>query len=67
MEARIAISNREETYRIFVTESLRLVPQNKYLGKRYIETIDAPQKHDSADGKAIVNDIMSRAGLKFKE
>lgn len=56
---------RDETYRIFVTESLRLAPQAK-ISKPYREFVN-PKKIDTRSGDQIVIDTMKKAGLKFRE
>lgn len=68
VEARIEEYNREEAYRIYVSNSLQLAPQNKYMQKSYRDIIDSiynPPKQVSGD--EIVADIISRAGLKFED
>lgn len=57
--------HREETYRIFVSESLRLAPQHKCLAKKYTDFLK-PQKIDNRSGEQIASDVMKNAGLKFK-
>ena len=64
VEARIDEHNREEAYRIYVTKSLQLSPQNKYLTATY-EDMLKPHKIDRRTGDEIVVDIIKRAGLKF--
>ena len=62
--ARLSQDRREETYRIFVTESLRLIPQDRYLTKRYTEIVN-PQPQDKRTGDEVVMDIIERAGLQL--
>lgn len=64
VEARIDDFNREEAYRFYVTKSLQLVPQNKYISTSY-EDVLKPKKIDNRSGDEIAIDIMERAGLKF--
>lgn len=64
VEARIDEYHREEAYRIYVTKSLQLAPQNKYVRMSYNEALK-PQKVDNRGGDEIAMDIISRAGLKF--
>lgn len=66
VEARLDECQREETYRIYVTKSLQLFPQNKYLQASYQETVDPPKDIDTRTGDEIVFDIMKRAGLTFE-
>ena len=66
VEARIEEHHREEAYRIYVTKSLQLIPQKKYLAKDYYDILK-PQNVDNRSGDEILLDIMHRAGLKFEE
>ena len=55
---------RQETmaYRVYVTESLRLIPQGKYLTQSFDDMLRA-MTAPSMDGDAIVADVVMRAGL----
>lgn len=64
VEARIDEYNREEAYRIYVTKSLQLAPQGKYLTVQYQDLLN-PEEKDMRSGDEIVEDIMLRAGLQF--
>lgn len=64
VEARIDDFNREEAYRFYVTKSLQLMPQNKYITASYQDVLK-PKKIDTRSGDEIAADIMERAGLKF--
>ena len=64
VEARIDEYNRDEAYRIYITEGLRLVPQNKYLTTSYSDFI-SPKKRDTRSGDEIVLDTFKNAGLVF--
>ena len=66
VEARIDEYNREEAYRIYVTKSLQLIPQNKHLTKDYNELLKT-QRVDPRSGDEIAIDIIKRAGLTFGE
>lgn len=57
--------NREETYRFYVTKSLQIMPQNKYLSASYADLLN-PKKMDTRSGDEIVADVVKRAGLKFR-
>ena len=64
IEARLEQERRDELYRIYVTRSLQLIPQNKCLTSDYSDVIS--QKHvDNRSGEEIAADIMSRANLHF--
>lgn len=64
VQARYEQEQRELAYRIFVTESLRLAPQNKYLTMKYMEMIK-PQAIDNRTGDEVAIDVIERIGLKF--
>lgn len=54
---------REESYRVYVTDSLYYSGQNKTVSKRYIDLVNAkPVEHRSADD--IIDDVVHRVGLK---
>lgn len=61
--ARIEQERRDEAYRIFVTKSLQLIPQNKYIERSYEDIVDG--KIDNRSGEEIAEDIIKRGGLKF--
>lgn len=68
MEARIDQNKRDETYRIYITESLRLSPQGKWLVKSYMDMVnDQSNKKPEPTGEEIVDQVMLGAGLTFKE
>lgn len=64
--ARLDTENRDEAYRIYVTKSLQLFPQNKYLTASYEDAINPSKSVDNRTGDEIVADIISRAGLRFE-
>ena len=64
VEARIENNSREEAYRIYVTRSLQLIPQSKYITVDFKDVI-TPKKIDSRNGDQIAEDIMKQAGLSF--
>ena len=65
VEARFDEYNRDEAYRIYISKSLQLIPQDKYLTKNYSDILK-PEKKDDRSGEDIVSDIMLKAGLKFE-
>jgi len=68
VEARVNDYFRDEAYRIYVTRSLQLIPQNRYLLSSYTDFLGSMhQPADNTSGEEIVTDIMLRAGLHFKE
>lgn len=64
VEARVEQENREKAYRFFVTESLRMIPQNKWIAKSYDEVLK-PRKIDRRTGDEIAASVMKAAGLRF--
>lgn len=64
--ARIRQENREKAYRIYVTDSLHMQGQNKYLAYRYKDAIK-PHKIDRRSAEEIAADVIKKAGLKVKE
>jgi hypothetical protein len=66
VNSRIWEHQREEAYRIYISESLRLLPQNKYIQKPYYEIIQ-PQTAQNVSGDEVAVDIITRAGLTFME
>lgn len=55
---------RQETmaYRLYVTESLRLIPQGKYITQSFGDALK-PVSGKDVDGDAIVREVIERAGL----
>ena len=64
VEARIDEYNREEAYRFYVTRSLQLGPQNKYITAS-LDDIIHPEKQDTRSGEEILMDTIVNAGLSF--
>ena len=62
--ARAKENTRAEIYRVYVTESLRLIPQNKYLNKEYIE-FAKPHKAEKRSGVEVAEDAASRMNTKI--
>lgn len=56
---------RDEAYRIYVTKSLQLIPQNKYISIDYTDAVK-PHKADMRNGDEIVMETMKKAGLHFE-
>ena len=56
VNARADEQSREETYRLFVTESLRMLPQQKYFGKSYIEFLK-PVKVEARTGEQVADEV----------
>lgn len=64
VEARVDEFSRDKAYRIYVTKSLKLIPQSKYISKD-LEDLFAPQKIDTRTAEQITIDVMKKAGLNF--
>ena len=58
--------NREEAYRFYISKSLQLAPQGKWLAKDLNEIFN-PKPEDHRTSNDIAFDIMKRAGLHFEE
>lgn len=67
VEARLNEFEREEAYRIYVTKSLQLIPQNSYIKVSYMDLFDEKKPVDNRTGEQILLDVMRNAGLKFEE
>ena len=68
VDARLEESNREYTYRFFISESLRLAPQNQYISKSLAEVyIYGFDKEDTRSGDEIVEDILLRGDLTLED
>lgn len=62
--ARVEKENREETYRIFVSESLRFMPQGKYFTKSYPDLLK-PHKVEKRSGKEVAEAAAAKMGIKI--
>ena len=66
--ARYKQIQRDLTYRIYISDSLQNIPQNKFLTTRYYDLIyNTPQKTDNRTGDEIAADVINRLGLKVGE
>lgn len=70
--ARLNEKARNEAYRIYVTDALRLVAENtaryasgNYIKARYIDVVE-PKKQDNRTCEEITADIVARCGLVVK-
>lgn len=52
-------------YRVYVTDCLFYQGQNQRLTTRFVDLLN--KKVDNRSGDEIVLDVMSKAGLRFKE
>lgn len=65
----LARNRREQetlAYRTYVTDSLRLSAENKYINERWVDMI-RPKKQEDVNALSIVLDVMKRAGLVMEE
>ena len=53
------------SYRVYVTDTLMLAGTNRYIDKRWIETIYL-QPEDGRTGDEIAAEVIKRAGLRLK-
>ena len=61
---------REAAYRFYIADSLYASMHNACIDKKFSELLDIlknPEKEEQASGDEIVNDIMSRHGLRFEQ
>ena len=64
VEARLSEYDREAAYRIYITKSLQLAPQSKYLVETYEDWLN-PKKEDTRSGDEIALEVIQKAGLSF--
>lgn len=65
--ARLNERDREEAYRIYVTKSLQLNPQNQWLSIDFYDILNKREEIDTRSGDEIASDIIKLAGLRFEE
>lgn len=64
IEARLDAFKRDEMYRIFISETLRIAPEGKHITKTWSEFINQTEQ-EPVDAEEIINDVMLNAGLSF--
>ena len=64
MIARYEEYDRERAYRIYVTKSLQLIPQSKYITVEFAEALN-PNNIEDRSGEDIAIDVIKNAGLTF--
>lgn len=62
MIARFKQQQRDETYRIYVTDSMFYQSDNKRLNTRYYDLIN--KKVETRSANEIISDVLNKAGLK---
>jgi len=50
-------------YRHYLTESIRLAPQNKWFTKSFSDLLESAKDVDNRSGEEIVADVLTRGGL----
>ena len=66
VEARLETEQRETAYRNYISTSLQLIPQNKYLTHTFDEILHPEKiKVDNRTGDEIAEDVIAQAGLNF--
>lgn len=63
--AKIAEDEERMTYRAYVTETLRLRGENKYISRSWLDIID-PKPVDNRSGDEIALSVVKNAGLHYK-
>ena len=66
VEARLEEYQREEAYRNYVSTSLQLVPQSKWISQSYHDLL-YPDAVEEQSGEEILVSLMARANLRFEE
>ena len=64
VKARAEQISREEAYRIFVTESLKIIPKGKVFNKAYDELLK-PQPVETRTGKEVAEEVAEKLGFKI--
>lgn len=65
LTARRRRESEEAAYRVYVTESLRLSVQSRYIAKPFMELMrGAAEPADTRSGDEIAADVIGRLGLK---
>jgi hypothetical protein len=60
--ARFKQQQKDETYRIYVTDSMFYQSDNKRLNTRYYDLIN--KKVETRNANEIISDVLNKAGLK---
>lgn len=58
---------REEAYRLYITETIYQYVRGNMLNNKYTDIIEPKKQTVQVDGDEVVEDIMTRHGLRFKE
>lgn len=60
--ARYRKERDEMTFKVYVTDSLYLMGQHKFIGRRWYDRV-RPKVYEDVDAAAVVTDVATRAGL----
>ena len=64
IEARIDDFKRDEMYRIFVSESMRIAPQGKWISLTWSDFVNNKEE-EPVDAEELIAEVMQNAGLSF--
>lgn len=62
VKARLEQEQREMAYRLYVTDSLQNIPQQKFMTKRFADVI-INKPEDTRTGDEIAAEVIAKAGL----
>lgn len=65
--SRVAEQQDELTYRIYITDTLRLQGEGKYISSRYIDWIEPKKKEPEKSADDVAIDIIGKLHLKVGE
>lgn len=65
MEARAQQEYRDEAYRIYISEMLRLLPQGKSLKISYSDIVNNRKVEDHRTGKEVAEQAAKKMGVKI--
>ena len=65
VDARVKKEYRDETYRIYMSETLRLLPQGKALKTSYADVIKEHKSKETRNGKAVAEAAAAKMGIKI--
>ena len=66
MRAKAEEDEERLSYRVYMSESLRLQGEGKHLTRSWMDII-RPEQEDTRDAGEIAEDFMRRAGLRYEE
>ena len=66
IDARLEAFSRDEMYRIFISENVRLAPQNKWVSISWSDFVNN-RDEEPVDAEELIMEVMQNAGLSFEE